>query len=138
VQATGFSTASLGVLMSSISKIVLSEFAQAPASCDSLASWQSLVDFKEASIYRLLVAGGLPVVGPDGEIKSGSLSEFDTRIKLGTFARMFTLTRRELINDNTAALASIPRILVAEAARLRAEKFAALLAENPGTFFGTA
>jgi len=114
---------------------MLQEFEQTPASCAALASWQSLPDFKEQSLHRLVVRGGLQEVGQDGEIKHGSLEEFDARIKLGTFARMFQITRRAIVNDDISSLASLPRILVGEAARLRGEKFAALLADNPGSFF---
>jgi len=122
--------------MSSIPKMLLNEFEQSPASCDSLADWRPVGDFKEQSLYRLLVlAGGLEEVAGDGEIKHGQLAEFDARIKLGTFARMFQITRQALINDDVGALASIPRILTLEASRLRGEKFAALLAANPGSFF---
>jgi phage head maturation protease len=136
IQASGgFSTASLGVLMSSVPKMMLAEFEQAPASCDALADWKAVPDFKEQSMYRLLVKGGLEEVGGDGEIKHGSLSEFSTRIALGTYGRLFTITRKALVNDDAGALATIPRVLVMEAARLRGEKFAALLTANPDSFF---
>ncbi|MEX0774676.1 MAG: hypothetical protein WD042_03060 [Phycisphaeraceae bacterium] len=132
----GFSTASLAVLMSSIPKMLLQEFEQAPASCDSLASWQSLPDFKQQSLYRLLaLGGGLEEVGQDGELHHGNLSESDTRITLGTYGKMFTITRKALANDDVQAIASIPRIIVMEASRLRGEKFTALLAANLGNFF---
>jgi len=137
VKASGFSTASIGVLMSTTPKMLLAEFEQNPASCDSLADWRPLPDFKEQSLYRLIIKGGLDEVAGDGEIKHGTLSEFDTRVQLGTFARMFTLTRKALVNDDVSALASIPRVLVMEAARLRGEKFAALLTANAGSFFGS-
>src|SRR5262249_51768774 len=50
-------------------------------------------------------------VGPAGEITHGTLGEQSMTVKADTYARMYAITREDIINDDLGALTDIPRRL---------------------------
>jgi phage major head subunit gpT-like protein len=93
------------------------------------------VDFKTTTRYRLTGVGVLEEVGPTGEIKHTSLDEdgFPSRVK--THAKMVTLTRVMMINDDLGAFLQLPAILGRQAALALEYAVFRLLISNPSNFF---
>jgi hypothetical protein len=74
----------------------------------ALTSKASVKDFKQVNSYRL--SGNLTYqkVGPDGELKHGSLSEDAYTNQAATYGIMYAITRTDFINDDLNALDKVP------------------------------
>jgi len=132
-----FSTASLSVALSSTAtKFAHKAFLETPSSWRSFAKVVSVPDFKLAKSLRALSQGNLTEVGPDGELKHGSLSE-DTfsDISVSTWGKMLGITRKDLINDDLGVFTDVAGRLGREAARCISDEVFRLLLANTGSFF---
>ena len=127
-----FSTVSLpGVLSNVANKKLLAAYKAQPIIADKLCAKADLNDFKTAQRYRLTDVGDLVQVAPDGEIKHGSLSEDGATNKLETYAKLFTLTRQMIYDDDLGAFLRVPAFMGARAARKVDQLFFARLVANP-------
>lgn len=135
----GFSTVSLpGILNNVANKRMLRSFeAQSPVA-QRLCSEGDLNDFKESERYRLTDVGDLQPVAPDGELKIGGLKEEKATNQLGTFGKLFSLTRQMIYNDDLGAFMKIPDAMGARAARKVDQLFFARLMSNPSSLFSVA
>ena len=133
----GFSTTSLpNALGSSVEKTALSVFLESAANVLAVARVVSASSFKAGKAIRLSATSKLLPVGPTGEIKHGDLNEDSLDYKVGTYARMFAVTREALINDDLSILSDLPLVLGAESARTLNDLFFDTLIANAGSFFG--
>ena len=127
-----FSTVSLpGILSNVANKKLLAAYRAQPIIADRLCAKADLNDFKVAQRYRLTDVGDLVQVAPDGEIKHGSLSEDGATNKLETYAKLFTLTRQMIYDDDLGAFLRVPAFMGARAARKVDQLFFARLTANP-------
>jgi hypothetical protein len=134
-----FSTVSLpGILNSVANKRLLRSFQAQPVIATRLCSEGELNDFKESERYRLTDVGDLEPVAPDGEIKHGGLTEEKATNQLGTFGKIFALTRQMIYNDDLGAFLKVPDGMGARAARKIDQLFFTRLLGNPGNLFSTA
>jgi hypothetical protein len=134
-----FSTVSLpGILNSVANKRLLRSFQAQPVIATRLCSEGELNDFKESERYRLTDVGDLEPVAPDGEIKHGGLTEEKATNQLGTFGKIFALTRQMIYNDDLGAFLKVPDGMGARAARKIDQLFFTRLLRNPGNLFSTA
>ena len=69
-----------------------------------IAAIKSVSDFKQVTSYRLLDDMEYEQLGPDGQIKHGSVGEESYTRQADTYAKMFALTRTTIINDDMSAL----------------------------------
>jgi hypothetical protein len=69
-----------------------------------ISAVKSVSDFKTVTSYRLLDTMEYEQLGPAGKIKHGALGEESYTRSVDTFAKMFSLTRRDIINDDLGAL----------------------------------
>ena len=69
-----------------------------------IAAIKSVNDFKTVTSYRLLDNMEYEQLGPAGRIKHGTLGEESFTRSVDTYAKMFSLTRRDIINDDLGAL----------------------------------
>jgi hypothetical protein len=133
-----FSTVSLpGILNSVANKRLLRSFQAQPVIATRLCSEGELNDFKESERYRLTDVGDLEPVAPDGEIKHGGLTEEKATNQLGTFGKIFALTRQMIYNDDLGAFLKVPDGMGARAARKIDQLFFTRLLGNPGNLFST-
>lgn len=112
VRASGASTLSLpGILSNVANKEILIGYMQEDPSWMEIAQKKSVSDFKQVTSYRMLDDMEYEEVGADGRIKHGSTGEESYTRQAKTYAKMYSLTRRDLINDDMGAFADIqPRV----------------------------
>jgi len=133
-----FSTASISNIVSGAqNKILLDQWARMPLTCLQLCKKVSASDFKEGKAVRLVGRDTmLDQVGKAGEIKLGHLQDSAATYRIDTYARMYSITRQDVINDDLGALAELPRV-IARGAGLKMESvFWALVLGNADDFFG--
>ena len=127
-----FSTVSLpGILSNVANKKLLQSFRAQPIVATKLCSEADLSDFKEADRFRLTDVGDLVPLAPNGEIKHGQLTEESAKNQLDTYAKMFSLTRKMIINDDLNAFLQVPVAMGNRAARLIDQLFFKRLLSYP-------
>lgn len=103
VQAA-FSTLSLpGILSNVANKEILQGYMEEDAVWREIAQTKSVSDFKTVTSYRMLDDMEYEKLGPGGVIKHGKLSEESFTRSVDTYAKMFSLTRQDIINDDLEA-----------------------------------
>lgn len=127
-----FSTVSLpGILSNVANKRLLQAYRAHPIIATQLCTEGDLADFKEVDRYRLTDVGDLQPLAADGEIKHGSVTEEKATNKIDTYAKMFSLTRQMIINDDLGAFLQVPTAMGNRAARKIDELFFKRLLANP-------
>ncbi len=107
-----FSTFSLpGILSNIANKFLLDAFMHIESTWRKIAAVRNVKDFKQVTSYRM--TGGLKFekVGPDGELKHGTLGEDSYTNQADTHGILFAITRTDLINDDLGALTSVPKLI---------------------------
>ncbi|MEM7577496.1 MAG: Mu-like prophage major head subunit gpT family protein [Planctomycetota bacterium] len=133
-----FSTLSLpGVLSNVAHKMLLDGFNYVEDAWRQVSKIGSVSDFKEHTRYRLTDDMKFQPVGKGGELKHGKLGEENFTQKADTHGIMFSLDRKDIINDDLGAFAAIPQVLGMGSAEAIAEAVFELLLANPGNFFST-
>jgi hypothetical protein len=135
-----WSTNTIGGILSNVAnKVLLDQYRMFPSIAKRVSKKLSAANFKEHTGFRLTGANTLlEEVGSAGEIKHGSLAEASYTYRIATYAKMFGLTRQDIINDDLGALNEVPR-LIARGAALKLESlFWTLVLANTGSFFSQA
>jgi len=103
VQAA-FSVVSLpGILSNVANKELLEGYMQEEQTWKEISVTKSVSDFKTVTSYRMLDDMEYEEVGPSGNIAGGSISEESYTRQARTYAKMFSLTRTQIINDDMGA-----------------------------------
>jgi len=132
-----FSTFSLpGILSNVMNKSILAAFMGVEQTWREISSTSSVSDFKPIKRYRMTGDFKYEQIGPTGEIKHGSLGEMEYSNQASTYAKMFQLTREDIINDDLRALTDVPRMIGRGAALKINEVFWTEFLDN-STFFTT-
>lgn len=135
VQAAAFSTFSLpGTLSNVANKFLVKGFTAVDNTWSRLSSRRDCKDFKQVSSYALTGGFMYEEVGPTGEIKHGTVGELVYNNQLKTYARMFSITRTDLINDDLGALTQVPARLGRGAALSLNDKFWNIFLNNSAFF----
>jgi hypothetical protein len=134
--AGGFSTISLsGILSNVANKTMLAAFESVDNVLGRIAAQADANDFKQVTSYRMTGIGEFKKVGPDGELKHGSLGEETFQNQVETYGTILSLNRQMMINDDLGAFLRLPRIIGRQSAiKLQKVGFGLLLA-NAGAFF---
>lgn len=112
IRAAGWSTLAISnVLSNTANKFLLDGFAEMPSEWRTIAAVKNVSNFKEHTFVRLLDSLEFEEVGAAGEIKHGTLADATMTARASTFAKMLTVTRQDIINDDLGALTDIPRRL---------------------------
>ena len=113
-----FSTLSLpGIFSNVANKELLAGFMEEDQTWREVSVTRTVSDFKAVTSYRLLDDMEYEELAPDGEIKHGTLSEESYTRQARTYAKMFSLTRTAIINDDLGAFEDLRVRLGAGAAR---------------------
>lgn len=137
VQA-GFSTLSLpGILSNVANKELLGGFMEEDQTWREVSVVKSVSDFKQVTSYRMLDDMEYEQLAPDGEIKHGGVSEESYTRQVHTYAKMFSLTRDKIIDDDLGAFEDIRTRLGGGAARRFNNVFWQRFLDN-ATFFTNA
>jgi hypothetical protein len=133
-----FSTTSLpNALGSSVEKIALSVFLESASTALAVCRPVSASTFRAGKALRLAAASKLEKIGPTGEIKHGVLTEDAFDYQVSSYARMFGISREDLINDDAGILAELPLALGNESARTLNDLFITTLVAGDGTFYSS-
>lgn len=104
IRASGFSTLDVsGILSSTANKVLLSGFNAVPQTWREVAAIRTVSDFKSVTAYRMTADLEYEELPPSGEITHGTLGEESYSIQAKTYAKMLTLTRTDIINDDLGA-----------------------------------
>jgi hypothetical protein len=108
IRASSPSTHSLTTMLSTVgNKFLLEGFNFVEQVWRNIASIRPVNDFKAITSYRMLDDMVFEEVGPAGEIHHGSISQESFTNQAKTYAKMFALTRQDIINDDLGAFDSI-------------------------------
>lgn len=132
-----FSTTSFPTALgSAANKSVAMAYQNTPSAWRDVCDIARATDFKDHTRVRLSSFDNLSQVGPAGEIKHVTeASELTYTFSVDTFARMISITRQALINDDAGLLEGIGPALGRSAARSVNDLFASTLLANAGSFF---
>jgi hypothetical protein len=118
IHGSAFSTSSLSGMLSNIAnKMLLQGFTEEDDSWRQVCEVKSVSDFKTVTSYRMLDEMEYEELGPNGEIAPGKLGEESFTRSADTYAKMFALTRTQIINDDLGALDDLRTRLGRGAAR---------------------
>lgn len=122
------------LLTATSNRILMPAYEAAASPLKALARPTSIVDFRAKSSLRLgAMEGGLQKVLESGEVTSTTRSEAKESYSLSTFARIFSLSRQAMINDDLGAFSDWAAAMGRAAAETEARELVALLVANSGT-----
>jgi hypothetical protein len=102
--AASFSTLSLpGLLGNVANKFLLEGFQNVEQSWREISNVRSVPDFKQMTAYRLLDDMAYEQLSPAGEIRHGKTAEESYTNQAKTYAKMYVISRENIINDDTGA-----------------------------------
>ena len=132
------STGSMPVALGdSANKILIEAYKQAPASWRSFAAVKPAANFKTQTGIRPTFGGDLAQLPPGGEIKHGNFTEETYEWSVDTFAKMFSIDRRQIIDDDASVFSDVIPGLARAAMRSLNSLVSTKLLANAGTFFGS-
>jgi len=137
VHANSFST--LGVSVSNIlsnvaTKELVAGYEEQDNTWREISTVKTVRDFKKVTTYRLLDSMEYEPLGAGGEIKHGTVSQESYERQAKTYAKMFALTREDIINDDLGAFDDLRTRLGAGAAMKMRDIFWSTFLDN-STFF---
>jgi hypothetical protein len=134
-----FSTVSLpGIFSNLANKELLAGFEEEDNNWEEVSDVKSVADFKTHTSYRLNDEMEYEELGPGGVMKHGKISEESYNRSADTYAKMFSLTRRDIINDDLGAFDDLRTRLGRGAARRLNRLVWTTFLSNPTTFWTTA
>jgi len=116
-------------------KLLFEAYTESPATWRAFASVKSAVDFKQHTGIRISDTGELTQLPPGGEIKHGSVKEAMYGYSIDTFAKMLSIDRRDIINDDLSLFDDTARSLGRAAMRSLSDLVYKVLLANAGNFF---
>lgn len=101
IQATAFSSINLsGILSNVANKELLEGYMEEDSTWREIAEVKSVSNFLTVTSYRMLDSMEYELLPPGGRIKHGTLGEESLTRSAKTYAKMFTVTREDIINDD--------------------------------------
>jgi len=135
ILAAGFSTTGLTNILSAVANKYLMDGYQYGDNSDlEVSGVSSTRDFKTVNQYRMTAKNRYELVGPAGSIPHGEMSEDAYTNKADTYAKMFTITRTEIINDDLGVFDQLRREVGAGAAKARRHVFWTEFMDNGSHF----
>ncbi len=136
--AGGWSANSVsGILSNVANKEILDGYMDDDQSWREIARIRSVSDFKQATSYRMLDNMEYEELGPGGSISHGKTGEESYTRQAKTYARMYTIERTQIINDDMGAFDDVRERLGLGAAQKLNKVFWTAFVNN-STFFTTA
>lgn len=136
-QASSTTITAAGILGAVANKELRDGYAEEDGGWSEIAVERSVSNFQAVTSYRMLDDMIYEEVGPDGKIKHGSTDEESYTRQAKTYAKMFTITRQQWINDDLGAFQDIRDRLGRGGSRKLRSVFWKKFLDN-STFFTTA
>lgn len=112
VLQAAFSTHDISEILSNTTNLqLMAGYSAVDQSWREIANITRADDFKEFSSYRATGGFTFEKIGAAGMIPHGSMTEAGFANKVDTYAKMFAITRQDIINDSLGALNDVPRQL---------------------------
>jgi hypothetical protein len=110
--AGGFSTIDIATIVSATAnKFMMDGWNAIDQTCLRIAAIRSVKNFQQITTVSLTDSARYEQLGATGEIKHGTLDEITYTNQADTYAKMLAITRKDIINDDTSALTSVPKKL---------------------------
>jgi phage major head subunit gpT-like protein len=122
-------------LASPSNKFLLDGFFSVERTWRNVCAVRNVSDFKTVTSYRLIGKDQYELVAPGGEIKHGSIKEMTYPFRVDTFAKMLSLDRRDVVNDDLSLFDEAARNLGRAAMRSLSDLVFQVLLANAGNFF---
>lgn len=107
-----FSQVSLpGILSNIANKYIADSYMAVEQVWREIATIVPAKDFKTSTRYRLTGNLKYELVAPSGEVKHGTLGEVAYTNKVDTHAKLLSISRQDIINDDLGALQTTPKAL---------------------------
>jgi HK97 family phage prohead protease len=113
-------------------RTLLSAYQAAQSALKLLARQSTVVDFRKKTEIRLGEMSTLSLVPETGEVTTGGVAEAAESYYLATYAKIFSLTRQAMINDDLGAFGDITGAMGRAAAETEAQLLVQLLLQNGG------
>lgn len=118
-------------------KVLFEAYTESPATWRAFAAVKSTNDFKDHTGVRPSDTGDLTQLPPGGEIKHGGIKEATYKYSVDTFAKILSIDRRDIINDDLTMFDDTARSLGRAAMRSLSDLVYTVLLANAGSFFST-
>lgn len=102
-------------------KTLRAAYEAAPQTFTVIGRRVTLSDFKPVKRLQLGEAPSLLEVNEHGEYKRGTIGEGKEQFQLATYGRVFAITRKALINDDTDAFSRVPALFGRSARNLESD-----------------
>lgn len=112
-------------------KTLLRAYMESPATWLPIVNVVSASDFKTIYGVSLSEAPNLDLIGPNGEYKSGEMSDHQESYSVFSYGKIIYLTRPMIINDDLRAFTRLPQLLGAAARRKESDLVWAKITGNP-------
>ena len=112
-------------------KTLRQAYAEAPQTFSVISRRVTLPDFKPVKRLQLGEAPDLQVVDEHGEFTRGTIGEGKEQFQLTTYGRVFGITRKSLVNDDTDAFSRIPMLFGRAARKLESSIVWEQITSNP-------
>ena len=136
VQAASSTYSIPNILSNVANKQILDTFMAIEQTWRLIADVGRVTDFKRITRHRLTADAVYEEVAKDGELKHGTLGEESFGNQADTYGKIFTITRKDIINDDLGALQAVTKKLGRGAALKINDVFWREFLDN-GTFFAT-
>ena len=108
LRAAGVSNIAMsGILGNVANKELLAGYVEEDMTWKEIAAVKSVSNFQQVTSYRMLDNMEYEELAPDGKIKHGTVDQESYTRKAKTYAKMFALTRTDIINDDLGAFDDI-------------------------------
>lgn len=112
-------------------KTLRKAYDEAPQTFTKIARQSTIPDFKMAKRLQIGEAPSLLAVDEHGEFTRGTVGEGKEQYQLATYGRVFGISRKALINDDTDAFARIPMLFGRSARNLESNLVWQQILSNP-------
>lgn len=126
------------ILSSVANKSLIIGYETAPTSYQYWAAVGSVNDFKSTNRIKFSEVGKLKLVPENGKYQEAKLSEKKESIQIGTYGRIWTMSRQAIINDDLDAFARVPMSFGMQARYLPNDLSIAVLLANAAMSDGNA
>lgn len=138
IRAAGASSAGLSSLLANVlGKVLEAQWLASPATWRSWCAIKQAKDFKAQSSVRPSFMGTLAQLGNGGEISHGSIEDAAIPWSVYTFAKMLTIPRQTIINDDLGGLTEIPMAFAAMSERALSDLIYSTLMADAGSNFSS-
>jgi hypothetical protein len=135
VRAAFSTQAATELLGDSIGRVVLTAYAETPATWESFSAVRDVADFRPQTAGRPSFGTPAEQVAPSGELKMATVEEETMPFSIGTYGKLLTISRADIVNDNVGIFQDAGAALGRSCRRALNDLFYSVLLSDAGTFF---